>query len=195
MDVDCSQRLENFAWVFCFNASTVSSFELALADLLNQLNIWFVSYKLWETGRNFRCSNSAVLVFTQIKWTFVVSILHFSFISYSTNQNKTAACLCVIITQYFFHAPRFYTRIVLGNQKRNFYKTAILTMIVRNCWKTLLQEKSFHASFSAFFLFVLESDCKTFSRPLPTFVALCSEYTVMNTMRIWRKTQSLCEKL
>ena len=83
--------------------------------------------------------NHAALIieFTQIKWMFVVSIIHFSFNHYCTHQIKTAACFCGNSIQYFFHAPKFQNRILLEMQKLNLQKTTVWTVIVLNCWKLL----------------------------------------------------------
>ena len=62
-------------------------------------------------------------------------------------------------------------------------------MFVLNCREPLLPwNKNFQVSF-----FVLESDWKKFLRPLPTFIRLRCDNSVMNTMRTCRKTQVLAK--
>ena len=57
---------------------------------------------LKKVGEFSKVQTALFLVFTQMKWTFYVSIIHFSFNSYSTYQNKTAACFCSSSIQYYF---------------------------------------------------------------------------------------------
>ena len=131
--------LKNFAWLFCFNASTISCFELTLEDPLIPLIIGFFDKKFEQVDNFSEVQTALFRVFTQIKWTFVVSINHFSFINYSTNQNKTTDCLCDSSIRYYLNAPIFYSRRMFGMQKPKRYRTNVWTLIVLNCWKIVLE--------------------------------------------------------
>ena len=105
----------------CFDASTASRFELTLVDPLIKQKNWFVWYKTWNSVAELSKVQTALfLVFTQIKRTFLVRRILFSFIKESTNENKTAACFCGGSIEYYCHAPNFHTGIVLGMHKLNF---------------------------------------------------------------------------
>ena len=68
-----------FSW-FCFNASTVSSFELTFVDLSSELNIWLDWFETWNSeGKVLEFQTAHFLVFTETERTFV-SIIHLSFI-------------------------------------------------------------------------------------------------------------------
>ena len=145
-----------------------------------------VRYNFWNKVGDFsEIQTSLFLVLTQIKWTFVVSIIHFSSKTYSPHRSKTAAYFCGSSIQYYFDAPNFYTRIVLRLQKGNSYKTAVWTLIVHKCAKSLLSGKNFCPKL----FFQLENDWESFLRYLSTFIILCCECTVIKTMRICWKTQ------
>ena len=91
------------------------------------------SQQCWQT---FRISNRAV---SRIH-TDQVNVV--SFVKKSIDQSRRAVCFCGRSVSYFFYAPNFYSRIVLGMQKRIFQKTAFWTLIDHNCWKTLPLEKN-----------------------------------------------------
>ena len=122
--------------VFRFNTSTVSSFQLALVDPLIKLKNWLVWCETWNSVR--KCleihQGFSCIHLNQVNF---VNTIHLSFIRYSIDQNKTAACLYGNSIQYYFHAPKFHTRIVLGMQKLNLQKTTVWTLIVLKCWKIL----------------------------------------------------------
>ena len=104
--------LEAFS-VFCFNASTDS--KQTSVDPLNNLKNGFV----WSVTRNsagelLDVQTALFLVFTRIKWTFVVSVILLSFINKTTDQNETAAFFCGNSIYYFFPAPDFPKWKVLG---------------------------------------------------------------------------------
>ena len=118
----------------------------------------------------------------------VVNTIQLSFTKYSTDQNKTAACLSGNSILNFFNAPKFHTRIVLGIQKLILQRTTVWTLIVLNCWK-ILSTKNSEQKYLFYPFFDLEADSIAFSRPPPTVIVLCCESTVMNTMRNRRKTE------
>ena len=78
--------------IFCFNASTDSSFELASVDPLKNLKNCFVWVIIWNSaGELLEVQTALFLVFTRIKWTFAVRVILFSFLKKTTDLNKTAA--------------------------------------------------------------------------------------------------------
>ena len=78
--------------VLCFNASTVSSFDLKNVDAPSKLNIWLVLYETWNSVENFlKFQTALVLVFTETKRIFVVSIILSSFTKWSIDKKQQLA--------------------------------------------------------------------------------------------------------
>ena len=119
-----------------------------------------------------------------MKWTFVISIIHFSFIKEVTYQNKTAVCFAnnsikTFVTNLISRREQYWECKSEISRRPLFW-----SMIVHNCWKIMLRIKVFGP-----FFFVLEAEWTTFPRPFPTFVVLRWEHFLMNRMRFCRKTQ------
>ena len=91
------------------------------------------------------------LSFPQIKWTFVVGIIHFSFIEYSADQNKTPLCFSGRNFRYYSHVPNFNARIMLEMQKQNLYRTVVSILIFNHCWKSKPHRKQIRSSFCFLF--------------------------------------------
>ena len=78
--------------VFCYNTSAASGFELLFLEPFFNLNEGMLWYETWNSlGELLKVQTALFLVYTQIKWKFLVSIIYFSFTTWSTDQNKTAA--------------------------------------------------------------------------------------------------------
>ena len=139
----------------CF--ASVSCFELTFVDPWIELNDWLVWYKTWNSvAELLKVQTALFLVLIQVMLTFLVSIIHWSFINYSTNQNETRAKLCGNSIEDYLHAPNFHTRMVLEH------------WLFINAWKNYLVKRN-----SVHFFFRFKSWIKTFSRPPPNFLLLC----------------------
>ena len=157
--------------VFWLKASTISSFELISEDPLRYLRKCFLWVIYWNSASELlELQTPLFLVFTRIRWTFIVSMILFSFI------NKKP--LIRLKTAVFFVATvfnTFSTHLIFKNEKSwecrsgISRKTLFGTFIAHNCRKILLHVKDY---FWVFF-FCLKSWLITFSGPLSTFLLLC----------------------
>ena len=118
---------------------TVAGFEKAFVDPLIKLNNGLVWCETWNSVANCLEIQSGLFLYSlklipSISQVNVVNTIHLSFIKYSIDQNKTAACLSGNSIQYYFHAPNFHNRIVQGMQKLYLQKTTVWILIVLNCY-------------------------------------------------------------
>ena len=142
---------------------------------------------LKQCRRTFQITNTIFLEFTQIKWSFLVSIINFSFIKKVSYQNKTAACLAgnsfeTFHTHIFFRPEQYWEFQNWISREKLFRLWSFITD-GRKCfvWKNL----------SKLLIFVQESDEKTLPRPLPIYMALHCKHFVLNRMRTCPKTEAI----
>ena len=161
------------------HTSTFSNLSLIFVDPFVTANNCFVSNKILNTAGEFSEVQTAHLVaITQTKWMFVVSILKFSFINWSTDHNKTAAYFSFVRTLLNANFSHIVFNLDLCREaesqkfwRPNYQKTSIWTLIFTNCWKFLLHEKKLVQSF----LPALQADWKRFQMSFSfLLVVLCN---------------------
>ena len=168
----------------CF-VSTHQQFHVSTLHLwFRHFNWMFDSFDInfGKEGELSEVQTALFLVVNQIKQTLVSYISAWSNVPWIKIKQQFPSVAAVFSPTQFQHSNS------VENAKRNFQRAAVWTLTVNNSFKTLPPRKNF----VPVFFFVLEADWETFSRPLPILL-YCCKHTVMNRMKILRKTQVLAK--
>ena len=95
---------------FCFIASTNSSYELTFVNLSCKLKIRLEWFETWNSlGKFLEFQTANFIVFTETEKTFVVSIVHLSFIKYSIGWKNSSLLLWQQCWRLFLNTWFFYS--------------------------------------------------------------------------------------